>query len=279
MTEKISVVCFLWDEGTKEFLPKHVNMLAKMVKKHLPIPHRFICITDEIEGFDEDVEVFKLPENVEWIKKIKNTFNSYFPSSYRRLWIFSEEAKCLGERILMLDIDCLIVSSLIPLFKIPDDFVGWRPRSTKTSPVKSTTGVKRICGGTMLLRTGTHTFIWDTFSLEGIEKAKKQRWGGSDQAWLSYNLAKDCAVFPDAIGIYHSQDGARIWKNLPEDACIIHFNGLINPWEEEAKSRPWLCKLLNVPFDSKKWNNKTREQVLVNRRRKLLELKRKKMER
>jgi hypothetical protein len=257
--ESISVVCFLWDDGVRNYLPEHVNQLAIMVHKHLAVPHRFICITDEEDGFSDDVELFKLPEDARWTLGLLNPTGSkkgHLPSSYRRLWLFSEEAKALGDRILMTDIDCLVVNSLEPVFDFTEDFVGWRPRSEETTKVKAKVPYKRIGGGTWLLRTGSMTHIWDDFSTEGIEAAMLEGWRGSDQAWLSYNLAKDCMVFPDDVGIYHTQDGAKYWEETPKDARIIHFNGKVNPWDEDARSRPWFCRLIGVPYDKTKWKKK-----------------------
>lgn len=263
--ESVSVVCFLWNDGVRNYLPDHVNRLADMIDKHLSFPHRFICITDEEEGFNDNVEVFRLPDSARWTLALLNPTGSKkgrLPSSYRRLWLFSQEAAVLGDQILMLDVDCLIMSSLDPIFEFTENFVGWRPRSEETTKVKANVPYKRIGGGTWLLRTGTMTHIWDTFSAEGIEAAKEEGWRGSDQAWLSYNLAKDCMVFPDEIGIYHTQDGAKHWESVPEDATIIHFNGKVNPWDEDAQSRPWFCRLIGVPYNKKRW-----EQVRIQKRR------------
>lgn len=257
MAESISVVCFLWDGGGggRGYRPEHVNKLAEMVDKHLSCPHRFICVTDETGGFSDRVELFQIPESAAWIKDVRTPEKPHLPSSYRRLWLFSDEARVLGDRILQLDIDCLIVGNLDPLFQLPDDFVGWRPKSEwrPKLKVRSATGVRRIGGGTWLLRTGTHTHVWEDFTPAGIMAAREQGWRGSDQAWLSHKLAATCKVFPISMGIYHTQDGAKKWEQVPTDATIIHFNGKINPWDEEAQSRPWVCRLLGVPYRPEKW--------------------------
>jgi len=268
LDEQISIVCFYWDDGIRDYQPEHVNRLAKMVSENLSIPYRFICVYDikhdfenKMTLFNEEIELIPLPESASYLGFLKNPFRDSFPSSYRRLWAFSEEAKCLGDKILMLDIDCLILKDLLPLFEYSDaDFVGWVPNSEyditygrrkkkrKKQSQDSQNNVKRIGGGTWLLRTGTHTHIWEDFSLQGIQDAKNAGWNGSDQAWLSYKLAKDCEVFPMELGIYHTQD-TRKWKTVPENVRIIHFNGIINPWEENAKGIKWYCDLMGLEFD------------------------------
>lgn len=259
--ENLSVITFLWNDGVRTYLPEHVNFWAKSVKEHFSLPHRRICVCDEqLKGFSDDVEIVALPKSAEWVKTVFAPKHPRLPSSYRRLWAFSKEAKCLGDRILLLDIDCLIVRDLAPLFNYKEDFVGWRPASEDITKVKSATGVKRIAGGTWLLRTGTHTHIWENFSAKGVREASKAGWRGSDQAWLSYNLAATCKVFNDDCGIYHSQDGAKKWNELPNDARIIHFNGAVKPWDEEVKARPWMCKLLGVPYEPHKWAHLNRRK-------------------
>jgi hypothetical protein len=246
MAEQNSIVCFLWHSGNaREYTSKHVNYFADMVRRNMTIPYRFICVTDDTEGFDDSIELFKLPKEVDWIKGVKTPEIQHLPSSYRRLWLFSKEAKCLGDRILQMDIDALIVKDLAPLFSMPDDFVGWRPMSEHRAKIKPVQRAYRIGGGTWLLRTGTHTHIWENFSVDKIKEVRHIGWRGSDQAWLSYNLAKTCAVFPDSMGIYHSQDGAKQWNTLPENARIVHFNGKVKPWHREAKKRVWYSKFLD----------------------------------
>jgi hypothetical protein len=269
--ETKSVVCFYWEAGDREYLPEHVNILARSVREHLSVPHRFVCVYDaeDIAGFDDDVvELVPLPEGAKWTAFLVNPTKPSLPSSYRRLWAFSKEAKCLGDRILQTDIDCLIVGDLLPLFECSDaDFVGWRPNSEYIlSQHSRRDGVKRIGGGTWLLRTGTHTHIWEKFSVAGIRQAKRHGWRGSDQAWLSYNLAKNCVVFPKDMGIYHTQD-TRLWNDeAPEDARIIHFNGKIKSWEEDAHAVKWYCNLMGLPYDPTINTSKVRRMKQARRR-------------
>lgn len=139
----ISVVCYLW-KGERQFLPAYVNVLARMVATYLPEPHRFICVTDgELAGFSSAVEVVALPPETAGLTSIKTPEGDKFPSSYRRLWTFADSARVLGERILLLDIDCIIVGDMRPLFLVQSDFVGWRVRSPPGGP-------PRFGGGTWL---------------------------------------------------------------------------------------------------------------------------------
>ena len=231
-----SVVCFLWNNGFREYKPEHVNILYRAVRKHCKEKYRFICITDEKHSFDKGIEIIPLPDSAKLASKIPSPEGPRFPSSYRRLWAFSEEAKILGDRILMLDIDCLVVGDLKKLFDYEGDFIGWRPNSVWGKE-------NRIGGGTWLHTTGTLTWVWDEFGQEGITKAHNAGWRGSDQAWISYCLADKYPVFPREIGIYQKQDGVTKSYNVPGNAVIIHYNGDPKPWDMQIKP-PWLEQAL-----------------------------------
>jgi hypothetical protein len=231
----ISVVCFQWNNGFRDYTPDRVNILARMLKAKCSFPHRFICVTDETDGFSEDVEVLPMPAAAQAMAKIKSPEGSRFPSSYRRLWAFSDEARCLGERILLLDIDCVITADLAPLLEPDADFVGWCP-NYNWGPV----GTKRVAGGTWLLRTGTHTEVWTDFNEAKAKEVRAKGFRGSDQAWLTYKLADNCVFWPKNAGIYQSQDmKPRRWT-LPSDARIVHFNGDFKPWNK--RNLPWVRK-------------------------------------
>ena len=59
--DKLAVVCYLWNEtgfsDPRGFEPEQVNFLARQVKDHFALPYRFICITDETDGFADGVVV------------------------------------------------------------------------------------------------------------------------------------------------------------------------------------------------------------------------------
>lgn len=231
----LGIVVYQWNNGFREYLPEHVNSLARAVKRNLSIPHRFFCITEETEGFSSDVKIVPLPDEAREAAQMPSQEGPRFPASYRRLWTLSESAKCLGDRVMVLDIDCTVTRNIDPLFEIENDFVGWRPSSSWGSR-------KRIGGGTWLVRTGTHAHIWEEFSRDPQAVAKRAReanYRGSDQAVLSYYLAEECTVWPEDSGIYQAQQMKRDgFKTLPADARIVHFNGRVKPWS--LMQIPWI---------------------------------------
>src|SRR5690606_29624073 len=108
----------------RSFSSSHVNVLARAIARNYAHPHRFVCITDEPAGLAP--EIVHLPMPVTGFEHLLNPEatrvrpaiparrvgrriipgrparerNKPFPSCYRRLWNFSEEARLLlGPRI------------------------------------------------------------------------------------------------------------------------------------------------------------------------------------
>jgi hypothetical protein len=227
----LNIVTWQWNNGFRDYTPKRVNALAGMLQRQMQSPYRLVCITDDTKGFGDLVEIMQTPDAARRVVGIPSPEGSRFPSSYRRLWLFSDEARALGEWVLNLDLDCLVTADLTPLLEGATDFVGWRPNSIWGQG-------KRIGGGTWLLRTGTHRHVWDEFSPGAAAVARAAGWRGSDQAWISYQLAETCAVWPRSAGIYQTQDGIHKWNAVPLDARIVHFNGNKKPWH--CKHVPWV---------------------------------------
>lgn len=219
-----SYVCFLWNNGGRKYEPRYVNIWARALK-HFDPEARRICVTDYKEGFCEDVEVYPMPDEAQKVKDIPAPQGPEFPSSYRRLWCFAQGAKSLGERIIQLDVDCLILKSPAPLWLAEGNFVGWHP--------KVDWGVhERFGGGTWMHKTGTMD-LWDRFiknPKDMITRAKHRGFRGSDQAILSNELYDSYPKWPNNSGIYGSQEGVHKWDLPPKDAIIVHFNGHDKPW-------------------------------------------------
>lgn len=222
-------VCFLWNNGFRNYKPEHVGMLAHALRYWDKTPHRFICVTDEKGPFSPAVEVMPMPPDAKALGHLQAPQGKDFPASYRRLWCFSKEAECLGERIMLLDIDAMILGPLDSLWAAEGDFVGWRPMSIWGKE-------NRIGGGTWMLRTGTVTWFWDKFIEDPqkmIDETRALGWNGSDQALMSRFLVGKYPTWPQLCGIYGSQDGAFQWDVPPKEhnrALICHYNGSNKHW-------------------------------------------------
>jgi hypothetical protein len=236
----VAVLCWMW-RGTglmrRDYRAAHVNALARAIRRHTPLPHRFVCITDEQEErFDAEVEVMPTPADALALARIRTPEGPAFPSCYRRLWTFSREAQQIAPRVLMLDIDAVVVGDLTPLLTRQEDFVGWRP----ASPWGST---HRLGGGTWLLRTGSRADVWTEFAADpfaAILKAARAGCRGSDQAWLTYKLSGRCPAWTSEDGVHSIRDMKLTMAQPPKGARIVHFNGKRKPWGPHTP--PWAAQ-------------------------------------
>lgn len=232
-----TICTWLWDDGSarsKSFAPAHVNALRKMIARNLPEPHRFVCIADSAEGFDPEVEVMPTPEAAKRLGELRSPEGGRFPSCYRRLWMFSEEARVLGERVLLIDIDLVVVADITPIFKPENEFVGWRP-------FRDWGNQCRFGGGIYLLTPGSRTQVWNDFTgPKSIAAARAAGYRGSDQAWISYKLSKSDPYWDRESGIFSIRDFRTEQDKLPADARLVQMNGPIKPWMPEAQRIPWI---------------------------------------
>ena len=214
---------WLW-RGNREYRPRHVNVLAAMLRRHLTIPHRFVCITDETEGFSSDVEVMPTPGAARALGELSTPEGAGFPSCYRRLWMFSDEARALGDRVLLLDVDLVLIGNIDHLIT-DDSFIGWQPKMTWGHG-------PRIAGGMYLMKTGAHVDVFDDFQGQrSISHAARAGFRGSDQAWISYKMLDRAKFWPAESGIYSIRD---LRFHLPADARLVQFNGTVKPWNSHA---------------------------------------------
>jgi hypothetical protein len=228
----ISVVCWKW-YGEREFLPSYVNRLRSMFNRHLMVPHRLVCITDEdTHGIDPRIEIVPMPKAALRLAHMKSAEGGVMPSCYRRLWMFSPEARSvLGDRVLLTDIDAVLTGDITHLVERDEPFVGWRP-------MMSWGNKARVAGGVYLMTPGAHPEVWDDFSEAGVAAAKAAGFRGSDQAWISYKIGATCAIWKPDDGIYALSDFKRGALPLPEDARMVQFAGFPKPWE--ADSLAWV---------------------------------------
>lgn len=231
----LGVITFKWKtEGFKhEFTARHVNVLARMVQRNYDAPHKFYCVTDDPEGLDDDIEYVPL-----WgdFSDMASPYGPSYPSCYRRLKLFSAEAKKLfGERFVSLDLDCVIVGDMKPVWDRPEDIILWG----KTNPTT-------LYNGSMLaMKAGSRRQVWDHFDpASSPDMARKARQFGSDQGWISYKLGPGEAMWTTGDGVYsYVNHIARNGGQLPENARIIHFHGKLHkPWSPEPQSLRWVRK-------------------------------------
>jgi hypothetical protein len=228
-----AVVCWRWftPNYRSKFTAETVNVLRRMVARHFKTSHRFVCVTDETDGLDPGVEVV-----TGWhdFASVPNPHGNGNPSCYRRLRMFSPDAKdAFGPRFVSLDLDCVIVNDVTPLWMRPEAFVIWGDTNPRT-----------LYNGSMILMTaGARPQVWDRFDPK-TSPAEARAAGnfGSDQAWISYVLPHE-AKWTKADGVYSFRNEVqRANGRLPVNARIVMFHGIFDPWGPGPQAIPWVKK-------------------------------------
>ena len=233
----ISVVTWRWKPPAgyrSTFGPETVNVLRRMVARHYPDPHRFICVTDDREGLDREVEVVPGWNDFADVPSPSGGRN---PSCYRRLRAFHPEiAQTFGPRFVSLDLDMVITGDLRPLWNRPEPFVIWGDTNPRTF----------YNGSMFLMSAGARSKVWNTFDPKTSPAAARAAGHfGSDQGWISHCLGKGEATWSTADGVYSFRnhlhgETATPKTALPSNARVVVFHGCVEPWSARAQRIEWV---------------------------------------
>jgi len=213
------------------FGPETVNTLCRMVARHYPAPHRFLCVTDDPAGLDPAVEVIPAWNDFADLPSPSGGRN---PSCYRRLRMFSRDIGAVfGPRFVSLDLDVVIAGDLRPLVDRPEAFVIWGDTNPNTY----------YNGSFILMSAGARPQVWETFDpIESPKASKAAGHHGSDQGWISHCLGPKETKWTKADGVYSYRNdlvphGAR---DLPANAKLIVFHGAVDPWSAGGQRLEWV---------------------------------------
>lgn len=233
-----SVVCWLWKPKTRyrsTFTTETVNVLARMVRRHFPHPHRFICCTDITKGLDPSVEVVPAWND---FADIQSPYGAHQPSCYRRLRAFHPDiAQYFGKRFVSMDLDTVIVGDLTPLFDRPEDFIAWGETNPKS----------HYNGSLWMMTAGARPQVWERFNPKTTPSAAKAAGNfGSDQGTISWILGKGEPIWTTKDGVYSYNVHLRHkTKTLPANARLVSFHGGTDPWSPEAMQLDWVKRSWN----------------------------------
>jgi hypothetical protein len=224
----ITIVLWKWHKPgyRTKFTPEMVNVMCRMIKRNVTVPHRVVCITDDAAG----IECETLPL---WPNPAPHYGTAKRPNCFYRLKAFAPEMRdVLGERFMWLDLDTVITRNIDHLLTEKADFGIWRV-DFEISP----------CNGSMVLhRTGSRPELWANFDASVIHPVNGYRHKtgmiGSDQAWIAQNLrpATD-RYFSIYDGVYSYRCHLANKTGLPQNAAIVFFHGEHNPGDSDVKRR------------------------------------------
>lgn len=175
MRQALPIVCYKWrrPDGSALFRAAHVNALRAGLARHLQLPHRLFCVTDDPAGLDGDITAVPLPDTY-----------AATPRCRRRMQQWSREfdAQIGAQRKLAIDLDVVLVGDITPIVNRPEPIVGWR------------VGHAGVYSGSFLLAdAGALHGAWELFAADpdGYPQIACENLGvGSDQAMLNHWLQK-----------------------------------------------------------------------------------------
>lgn len=229
----LTIVCWRWTPAPgyrSAYLPQTVNVLRRMVQRHYPTPHRFLCVTDDPAGLDPAIEIVPLWDDFAHVPSPHGKKN---PSCYRRLRAFSPDiADVFGPRFVSLDLDCVITGDLRPLWERPEAIVMYGDTNPKT----------HYNGSMLLMTAGARPQVWDRFDPQhSPQLSKNAGCFGSDQGWISYCLGPGEAKWSRADGVYSFRNDIKQNPDrLPANARIVMFHGNEDPWGIQAHGLDWV---------------------------------------
>lgn len=234
MSSPLTIVTWRWKPPPgyrSTFGPETVNVLRRMIDRHYPDPHRFLCVTDDPAGIDPEVEIVPAWNDFAHVPSPHHGHNK--PSCYRRLRAFAPDiGTVFGPRFVSMDLDCVIVGDMRPVWNRPEPFVIWGHTNRRTA----------YNGSMMLLTAGARRQVWETFNPQtSPAKARAAANFGSDQAWISYCLGPKEKMWSTEDGVYsYSLDVLRYGGRLPLNARIVFMHGPHDPWDAELQRLAWV---------------------------------------
>lgn len=230
----ITVASFWWKDQAVAHKARYtyseadVLALKRSVARFLKQPHRFVCLTDEKLTSGE----------IEAIPLDHRTFVS--GTRYVKLMLFRPDiASVLGEKILYLDLDSVIVNDLDPIVDRDEDLVLWR------NPNFGVPRRARYNTSIMLIRAGKRSEFWTDFDPNKTPAKMSETWGGTDQAWISHRASPEEAHWTSDDGVYGAgrlgDVAAGAGTVLPDNARIVFFPGNRHLSQLEVRQKhPWI---------------------------------------
>ena len=219
----VNILCVKWG---KQYTADYANRLYKNVKKHLTIPFKFYCLTENADELLSNIEHIPLKNNIH-----TSTESNRFRGWWYKVEMFRPDLGLTG-RNFFLDLDTVVVDNIDEIvstqegFNIVRDFYrGPRDKNAAQSCL-------------MAWDAGKHAHLYTEF----IKNSNHimQTTGGGDQIWIERNQ-KDRKywqdLFPDQIVSFKVDcvgGNRREWQKgstVPKYARIVCFHGPPRPME------------------------------------------------
>lgn len=212
-------ICMKW--GTLYGI-EYLNRLYRMVRRHTTGPIRFVCLTDDAEGADPEIECYDCP-TIAIPHPVCN-------GGWRKLSLYgpSEHLNGITGDWLYLDMDVVVTGSLDPFFsyKPQEPFVVMQNWTQPGKGIGNTSCYR--------FRVGHDRYLLDNLIDRQDEILKTYR---NSQTYISREI-KQIAFWPDEWCVLFKVQclppwPIRFWKTpfLPPSARVVAFPGVPNPHE------------------------------------------------
>lgn len=221
--QPVNVVTLKW--GTR-YGAEFVNKLYKAVSRHLSIPFRFICFTDNESSIAEGIEAFPIPEIDLEPPALYN--------GWRKLCLFKPDLPIQGP-CLFLDLDILVTGRLDEFFTYESDKIpiirDWVSLGRKIFPKGPPVGNSSV----FRFVANECTFVYEQFLRERAWALANFR---PPQSYLTHCIRPRMAFWPKEWAISFKEHCRPIFplnyliqSRLPRDARIVVFHGRPDPDE------------------------------------------------
>lgn len=220
----LNVICL--KHGTK-YGSEYVNKLYNMIERHLTVPHRFVCFTDNATGLNLSIDIRPLP--------LDPKYSGWWWKPYIfKLGHFED-----GDTNLFVDLDMVIISNIDKLVNYePNDFVGLEDVGRIFSH-----RTPKLGSAVMRWPANSYSNIWT--AIENDPSLMKKFHGDQDLIWHLYK--NEIKFFPEdwirsykwevrnrselvRVGTSWTFKTTRTPEINPETA-ILAFHGTPNPHE------------------------------------------------
>ena len=194
----LNVICL--KHGIK-YGPEYVNNLYNMIQRHLTVPHRFICFTENADDLNPLIEIRALPKN--------NKLSGWWWKPY----LFKQGHFDQDDVNLFFDLDMVIIKNIDNIAQyLPNHFVGLQDvgRVFKRGPDRL---------GSAVLKWPANQFsdIWDR--LESNPQYSTQFHGDQDYIWCFHK--DNIKFFPEKWIMSYK------WE-VRDRSELIRINGRFN---------------------------------------------------
>lgn len=200
----------------------YVEKLRNMVSRHLTVPYKFVCLTDD-------------PTPIDGVENIVQPNANYAKGWWHKIHMFDPNLGLQG-RVLYMDLDVVIHNNIDKIVNYPGDFLGIRDFNRKFHPHWNSLNSSVLCW-----TAGDQSDIFISFKNKAAEALRMH----GDQDWIFFLAKNRLKFWPDEwiqsykweirsrseIDFSKTPRTFREVRNpeIPADCSICVFHGDPNP--------------------------------------------------